>query len=271
MGKGLTYIDVAESGAGTNGPLEVGAWAALWNAGYRPNSLECASAGSIVGALLALGKTPSDLKHIVMNADYASLINYAPLSIIGRWTLASAANVRAWLREITEDQIMADCQIPLTTVSSSLATQKPVYWRSHEVPQMPVWQAVYASMAIPFIFPPYLEEYVDGGVLDNLPVNQLPNSGRRLALMVTNHTPTGKPSGPVDEALRLLSMMLSANEEQACALAASKGVPVVKLDAKNMGFLDREQTPVQKVTLWQAGYNAVETFLATESGIRWAA
>ncbi|MGC9239851.1 MAG: patatin-like phospholipase family protein [Acidithiobacillus sp.] len=267
----MSLVEVAWSGAGTNGAAEAGAYAALEAHNILPIYTVGTSAGSIVAALAALGKTGAQMKEIVLDADYARLIDYQWWSIPGRWTLASARNVQAWLREITDEQQMQDCQIPLTTVTADLWEQRSVYWRSAEVPQMPVWQAVYSSMAIPYIFPKWLDRYVDGGTMDNLPVAELPGRHKRLALLATEVSTTGPVTGPIDEASRALSMMLSANVDQARVYARAMGVPVVCLPCGNLGFLDRHQTQSDKLRLWQAGYQAVEQFLASEEGKRWAA
>lgn len=265
----MINISAAISGAGTNGGAEVGAWAALADHGIAITDPRGTSAGSITAAMIALGKTPAECKQIVMDADYASLIDYSYFTIPLRGSVASNGNVKAWLREITEDQLMEDCVTPLVTVSGNLVTQKPTYWRSWEVPKMPVWEAVYASMAIPFIFPPFLNEYVDGGTMDNLPVNELPAKGKRLALAVTSFTSDGPVTGLMDEALRLLSMMLEANVMQSMAYAKAQGVPVIELDVGRRGFLVRDMTMDDKQALYQIGYDAVSAWLESAPGKAW--
>ncbi len=257
------------SGAGTNGPLEVGAVYALYEEKLFPSYFVGTSAGSITAAMLSIGKQPSNLKDIVFDADFRMLIDYQWLSVIGRWTLASNRNVLAWLREITENKMMVDTHFPLTTVSGNLTTQKPFYWRSREFPTMPIHKAVYASMAIPFIFKPYLGEYVDGGTMDNLPVNEVPRHGKAIAFLVTESGGVGPITGPIDEAGRILSMLLEANEYQAKALAASRKIPVVVLRAGHRGFLDRDMSLSEKSELWYHGYRAVKDWLKSEEGLRW--
>ena len=264
-------IEIAISGAGTNGAAEAGAVAALEDLGYPVRFSVGTSAGSIVAALVALGVPGRQMKQIILAADYAKLIDYQPWMIPFRWSLASAANVQAWLREITDGQQMRDCQIPLTTVSADLVEQRPVYWRSAQVPEMPVWQAVYSSMAIPYVFPKWLDRYVDGGTMDNLPVAELPGRGKRLALLATETSGTGPVQGPMDEAGRILSMLLSANVDQAKVYARAMGVPVVALPCDNLGFLDRHQTRNEKLGLWQAGYQAVMRLMESQEGKAWAA
>ena len=262
-------VAVAISGAGTNGAAEAGAIAALEDAHLDIDEVTGTSAGSIVAALIALGATGRQMRTVIMDANYANLIDYQWWSIMGRWTAASAGNVQRWLQLITRNQQMKDCALSLTTVTADLTTQKSVYWRASEVPAMPVWQAIYSSMAIPFIFPKYLDRYVDGGVMDNLPVAQLTASKRRLALLATEVCQTGPVTGPIDEAGRALSMMLSANVAQAKIYAKAVGVPVVELPCGNLGFLDRAQTLDEKRWLFSSGYRAVTQWLQTPEGKQW--
>ena len=141
----LPKSEWADSGAGTLGALEVGATAALWTV-TRPSALVDTSAGSIVGGLIALGHGPSNLYDIVISADYAKLIPMNEWLFPARGYLASNRNVIAWLREITNDQTMADCQIPFTAICSDLYTGKARTWDSWLLPDMPVWEAIHAHI-----------------------------------------------------------------------------------------------------------------------------
>ena len=264
----MTRYASAYSGAGTLAALHVGATAAIWEHA-RPDYLGGTSAGAIVAALIALGKTPSDLKTIVLDADYGRLIPMNPWLAPFRGYLASNRPVIAWLRELTEDQTMGDCQIPLVCITSDLWTGRATVFSTKDNPDMPVWQAVLASMSIPDVFPAWQGRYVDGGVMCNLGVQYLPAGMRRIGFRIVEAGKTGPVEGFVDEQERLIGMMLSASESDLVALGKVTGVPIVDLPGKNLGFLDRGMTASEKRWLYQAGFMAVQEWLESAAGKEW--
>jgi predicted acylesterase/phospholipase RssA len=264
----LPRSEWAGSGAGTLGSLEVGAVSVLWTK-TRPSALVDTSAGSIVGGLIALGKTPADLYDIVISADYAKLIPMNEWLAPFRKYLASNRNVIAWLKEITDNQTMADCTIPFTAICSDLNTGKARTWDSWLLPDMPVWEAILCSMSIPQVYPAWEGRYVDGGLTDNLGVNYLPGKHKRLGLKVTEHTRIGPIVGLVRQVEREAGMMLSASEQDMCLLAKATGIPIIRLPAGHLGFLDTGMTRAQKISLYQRGRDAVTAWMATAEGAAW--
>ena len=264
----LPLSEWANSGAGTLGSLEVGAAAALWLV-TRPSTLVDTSAGSIVGGLLALGKTPSDLYDIVISADYAKLIPINEWLFPIRKYLASNSNVIAWLKEITDEQTMADCTIPFTAICSDLNTGMARTWDSWLLPEMPVWEAILCSMSIPQVYPAWQGRYMDGGMVDNLGINYLPGKHKRIGLKVTEHTRIGPVVGLVQQVEREVGMMLGASESDMVLLAKATGVPIIRLRAGCLGFLDTSMTRAQKIGLYQRGYEAVQAWLESSAGKEW--
>ena len=251
------------SGSGTLAPLHIGALAAFYDRGIHPNFLVGTSGGSIVAGLLALGYTPHDLRAIMLEANFAKLIPYNEWMIPFRHYLASNKNVIAWLTELTRGQAMMDCKIPFTAVTTDLYSMSSVTHSTlnKDDAQMPVYQAIVASMSIPDIFPMWNGRFVDGGTAMNLPVAHLPN-GPAYALRVTERTKTGPVKDWIDQQERILDVMLTANEQESVMLAKARNIPVINLPAGNLGFLDRSMSKKQKSVLYAAGYNAVVQHLA---------
>ena len=264
----LQKSEWAISGAGTLGALEVGATAALWPV-TRPSVVIGTSAGSIVGGLIALGHGPSSLYDIVISADYSRLIPFNEWMAPIRGYLASNRNVIAWLKEITSQQTMADCQIPFTAICSDLNTGKARTWDSWLLPDMPVWEAILCSMSIPQVYPAWQGRYEDGGMVDNLGINYLPGKHKRIGLKVTEHTRIGPVRGLIHRVEREVGMMLSASEQDMVLLAKASGIPIVRLPAGNLGFLDTSMTRAQKISLFQRGRDAVTQWMGTPEGDAW--
>ena len=251
------------SGSGVLAPLHIGALAAFYDRGIHPNFLVGTSGGSIVAGLLALGYTPHDLRAIMLEANFAKLIPYNEWMIPFRHYLASNKNVIAWLTELTHGQAMMDCKIPFSAVTTDLYSMSSVTHSTlnKDDAQMPVYQAIVASMSIPDIFPMWKGRFVDGGTAMNLPVAHLPN-GPAYALRVTERTKTGPVKDWIDQQERILDVMLTANEQESVILAKVRNIPVIDLPAGGCGFLDRSMSKAQKSALYAAGYNAVVQYLA---------
>ncbi len=266
-------IEVCRSGAGTLAPLHVGADMALEDAGLTITVDAGTSAGAIVATCKSLGKTGAEMEQIVLDANFRQLI---PLKI---WTYplrgyaASTANAVSWLREITEDQTLADCQNQLITVCSDLETQRVATFSNRYAGEsdLPVWKAVLPSFSIPEVFPAFEGRYVDGGVMMNLPVVYLPGIHPRLSLRVTERSQIGPVKGWIDRQERLIDMMLIASERDAVLLAKKEKVPVIDLPGGNTGFLDRTMTRGQKQKLIETGYVTMTKFLESGAGKRWLA
>lgn len=259
-------VAVATGGAGLLGGCEVGAHQALLDFGYIHGDLSGTSAGSIVSGVLACGKTPAECYDIVTTADYKKLIDYNILGLLlgVRKSIANSSYVKDFLKDITGNMLMGDVKIPLKTITSDTWEQKIHCWSSHMYPDMPVWEAIYSSMAIPYVFDKYMDRYVDGGVLANLPVDYLDHQYPRIGFNVHEHSQTGPLNGWLSEAGRLLSMMLSSNVKTVEVWAKATNVPIVQLPAGKLGFLDRNMTIEQKKELYQWGYNAVSEFLSAK-------
>ena len=94
---------------------------------------------------------------------------------------------------------------------------------------------------------------------------------RTIALQVQEKGRTGPLTGFIDEQQRLISLMLAASEDCLVSLGKARKIPVVRLDAGDYGFLDRDMTLDQKEDLYQRGYVTVSAWLESKKGKEWAA
>lgn len=268
-------ISIGFGGAGTLGPAEVGALKALLH--LLPILLKRevivketvgTSAGAIIAALLALGYTPDEMIEILIDADFSELIDYNIFTSIFDQTLATNKNVLKWLAKLTKDQLMKNVSIPLTTVTSDIVTGKAHAWTSSEYPEMYVKDAIYSSMAIPFIFPEYLDRYIDGGATRNIPVQYLPTKNS-IVLSVDDGVKKREVSGFYQRVERLLSMLLSDDDELLDTIGKMSGIPIIKIPTGTAGFLERNMTRDEKMILVISGHNAMNDFLNSPGGAKW--
>ncbi len=261
---------VTFSGAGTYGGLEVGAKLALEDNNIDIGDTDGASAGSITAGLIAIGYTGPQLKTVVLDADYSKLIPYNWFNIFKGY-LASSSNVLGWLGELTKNQALEDCIIPFKAICTDLIEARPQAWDSRVNTDMLLKDAIYSSMAIPGIFPPYQNRYCDGGVTRNVPIQYL-DGPNKISMVVDDGNSTGPFGNSIGMFLRILSILLSDDDQLLDAWAKANNIPVIKLKPKSLsslGFVCRDMSLDQKSELVDYGREAVNLFLASNAGKLW--
>ena len=160
-------VGLALSGGGARGIMHLGVMQALAEADISISALSGTSAGSIAGALVASGIAPKEALQIIKDTNLLTIIRPA-FSKSGLLKLDKLAHI---LRKHIAHDSFEGLEIPLTVVATDLKQGIPTYFDSGEL-AMPVL----ASSCIPVVFDPiqFKENvYVDGGLLDNLPVSCL--------------------------------------------------------------------------------------------------
>ena len=160
-------IGIALGGGGTRGYAHLGVLKALEEEGIKPNVFAGTSAGAIVGSLLAAGKTPDETFEIMRKnklTDFAKI----KLPING---FMSLENMGKKLGEMLPGENFSDLKYPFYVAATNIYTGEIEY-----ISEGNVVKAIQASSSIPIIFSPVEIDgqlYVDGGLLDNVPIKPL--------------------------------------------------------------------------------------------------
>lgn len=154
------------SGGGARGFAHLGVIKALREAGLAIDSVGGTSIGAIIGAGVAVDWPTQELMEVYRRA----FVTTNPLSdyTLPLVSMVSGRKVSRLLREAFGDREIEDLVLPFYCVSSNLTTGRVAVHR-----QGPLWQWLRASVAIPGVLPPVFQGgqvYVDGSVIDNLPV-----------------------------------------------------------------------------------------------------
>ncbi|MEQ9422909.1 MAG: patatin-like phospholipase family protein [Cyclobacteriaceae bacterium] len=162
-------IGLALSGGGIRGMAHLGVIKALSEAGLKIEQISGTSAGSLVGALYSAGHSPNDILKIVEDAKLLKL-------------LRPAFNTKAFIKmdgiaNVLKDFLPAtfnSLKIPLSVSATNINTGKNKIFDSGQlVPSL------LASCCIPVIFHHITinnDDYVDGGITNNFPIEPLENS-----------------------------------------------------------------------------------------------
>jgi len=155
------------SGGGARGFAHLGVLKALNSSGIFPDIIAGTSAGALVGVLYADGYTPDEILKM-MNAT--SSLHYVRPTV-PREGLLQISGIERILNENLRAKRFEDLSLPLFVTATDLNNGKAVYFASGEL-----LKPVIASASIPVLFTPVIIEnihYVDGGVMDNMPIKPL--------------------------------------------------------------------------------------------------
>jgi NTE family protein len=173
-------VGLVLSGGGARGLAHVGAVKALREAGVPLDLVGGTSMGAIVAACLAVEWDDVELAERLRRA----FVDANPLR---DYTLPFVALVRgrvvtSLLRDAFGGTRIEDLWRPFFCLSTNLTSGQVVVHR-----EGPLWRALRASAAIPGVLPPVIEAgevLVDGGVINNLPVDVMRGLGRGPVIAV---------------------------------------------------------------------------------------
>lgn len=194
-------IGIALSGGATLGAAHIGVLQVLEREGIRPDFVAGTSAGALVGAIYCAGVPLKELADIFINMKWPTLLK---LKIIDPISLFDIQPMDGVIKKIIGDCDFKDLKIPFAAIGCDLMTGERVV-----LDHGPVAPAVRASASVPGIFKPVEIDgrmLVDGGVVDNLPVEQLKIMGAQFTIAsdVSNRGETSKRPENVFEVLQTM-------------------------------------------------------------------
>jgi NTE family protein len=191
-------IGLALGGGAARGFAHVGVIQVLEEHGFKPELVAGTSAGSLVAAIYASGKSPAQLQQISEAMDEATFADWT-LPIFNRGMLRGEAVARYVNGQVggkTIDQL----PIRLGITATDLQSGQAVLFRQGDT-----GTAVRASSAVPGVFLPVRignHEYVDGGLVAPVPVRQARAMGAELVIAVDiSSDPEGGRTGDVFQVL----------------------------------------------------------------------
>lgn len=160
-------IGLVLSGGGARGISHLGVLKALDEYGVRFSHIAGTSAGSVVACLYSYGYSPDEILKMIQGTSV-----FKSLKLAWTWTgLLSFDGLREILLKYIPENSFDSLKIPVTLALTEL--QKGVI---EYVSQGELMTPVQASCSVPAVFKPVAYRggvYVDGGILDNLPVKAI--------------------------------------------------------------------------------------------------
>lgn len=184
------------SGGGVLGAAQVGQLQALIDAGIVPDALVATSVGALNAAAVAADPTPEGSARVAEVWRSLKTEDLFPGSRFARaWNIVSRGDhihPNTGLRRLVEQLPVAtfeETKIPLWISATNLRTGEEQWFSTGSL-----MRAILASTALPGIFPPVAidgELYIDGGVVNNVPISQAIALGARRVYVLTCGTANG--------------------------------------------------------------------------------
>ncbi len=176
----LPRVGLVLGGGAARGFAHIGVIQVLEEAGIRPDLVVGTSAGSVVAALYASGKTGREMQSIAEAMDEASFSDWR-LPFFKPGVLKGEALARFVKSQVDGRQIQ-ELPMRLGVVATDLQSGQGVLFQRGDVAT-----AVRASSAIPAVFQPVSiagRDYVDGGLVAPVPVEYARQMGAQVVIAV---------------------------------------------------------------------------------------
>lgn len=270
-------IGIALSGGGIRGIAHAGVLKALEDNNIKIDIIGGTSCGSMVASLYAMGYTPEEIYRLFRKyAKDIATINTKPIiaglqshifkskkvfsSLKDGKIIENVYNKMALQKKIKN---IEEIQMPLVIPSVDI-TESKEYVFTNKIPQnaedktqyitnITVGKAVRASSSFPAVFNPCLmgkHAFMDGGALDNVPVNEVKKQGADKVIAVKfDADSVDENSNIMDIVMKTIDIMGSKISEESLEMSDV----VLNVYTDKVGLLDIEKLE----SCYQYGYNCV--------------
>lgn len=202
-------IGLTLSGGGARGVAHLGTLKAFDEWGIKPSMISGVSSGAIIGALYGSGLKPEYILEALINSKLYRYLRPA-------WSKFGFLDIERFLKLYKIHlpvETFEELNIKLFISAADLKEGKTVYF--HEGPLL---KPILASSCLPVLFNPVSigeKQYIDGGMLNNMPVEPL--LGHNDFIIGVNCNPTNKEfriEGMRSVIERTFHLMLSLNVKE---------------------------------------------------------
>ncbi|WP_184542031.1 patatin-like phospholipase family protein [Mucilaginibacter sp. FT3.2] len=176
-------IGLALSGGGVRGVAHLGVMQALTDHGIKFSHISGTSAGAIAAAFFAEGYAPKEILQVIKDNSLLKLMRPA----FGGNGLVSILHARVLIEKYIPHNSFQKLKTRVTIPAVDLGEAKLVYFTEGELDI-----AILASCCLPGIFKPIIindHMFVDGGILNNFPVEPLVGNCDLIIGSYCNHLP----------------------------------------------------------------------------------
>ena len=202
-------LGLALGGGGARAAAHIGVLMEFERLGLVPNLIVGTSAGALIGALLAYGVSPTQMKELFEQFGFTRLFSFN----VNSPAITTPDKFAGLLKDLIGQPTFADMKIPLAMIATNLITRQEVV-----IDEGDVTSALHASMAYPILLPPVEREgltLIDGGLVNQVPFDVARARGATdmIAVDLGNAAPYG--SAPMEASKsNLFERMLNATKRR---------------------------------------------------------
>ncbi len=283
-------VGLVLSGGGARGAAHAGVLDVLEELRVPVDYVVGTSMGAIVGGLYAAGYSPEEIARTFEEADWASILSDAPprnelwfrrrederrfqIDLVLGWDgglvlppgLLLGVNVEAFLGTLLDsvgtDADFDELRIPFRCVATDIADGSGVVLASGSLPR-----SIRASMSLPGIFAPVElggRTLIDGGVVDNVPVNVARGLGADVVIVVDISSPLADESGlrsMLNVSNQVIGILMAENRRRSMDSLTEADVGIVP-DLGDIGVMAFDRAP-EAIRLGRASMESVRERLS---------
>src|SRR3954453_2712355 len=271
-------IALVLGGGGLKGFAHIGVFRALEEMGIQPTVVAGTSIGALIGAAYARGMPVSEM------ADRARALKRRDLFRLNRMGMLLERQhspaiyledpLRAVVRAVSTEKRFDEFKSTLLVNTVDIERGSQVVWGLPGLRDISVADAVYASCALPGFYPPGVikgRRFVDGGVIDNLPVS-IASRGMDAVIAVDTGSTDLEPEDDIATAgfasiyMRAATTMMHALQLAPFGAWSRPPMILIRPKVNHIGWFSFSNTD----ELLQAGYTAaIEACKHYEECIAW--
>ena len=242
-------LGITLSGGAARGYAHIGVLRAFEESGIQIDYISGSSMGAIIGLLYAAGKTPDEMLDIAKSIKKRRVISAGRLSLRKKGLDYMEQVLKKHITATTFDQLQKPFFVCVTNFVSG---------RYEIINQGDIIPAVRASAAVPIVYQQQIingTAYIDGGVVNNLPVEPLRDGCQTVVGISVN--PIGykdKKMSLKKKITRVTELMINENEARRINMC-DYHLEITALESINFEDYDKPET------IHDMGYRAAKEFL----------
>ena len=193
-------LGVSLSGGAIRAVAHLGFLSRLIEEGLTPSKISGVSGGAIIAAFVCDGYTPKETLSIFK--EYQISRFFSPTWAPG---LMSMSRLHKAVKKHIRTTTFEEFKIPLYIYATNLNTEKLATFHSGDI-----LNPLIASCSIPVLFKPVMidsNSYVDGGVIDNLPIKDLKDCDVTIGINVNPRIGEKSISNMMSVAMRVFKLI----------------------------------------------------------------
>jgi NTE family protein len=235
--------------------------------------------GTSVGAfsclLLILGYTYKELKGILLEFNFETLIEHSFENLLDRKGLCDGIKFNNFIKifiknkgydpEITLQEFYKKTNKLLTVTGCNITKEKTIYISKDTYPDLPVWKAIRISCNIPFVFQPVLidnEYFIDGFLMDEccLDFFKTPDDIQDTLCFVLEKDNYNKPDTFVEYMMTIVRLPIKYIKVKSYLFMKDNGYNIIIIKTPPTDSVSFKISKELKLALLNLGYKHILNF-----------